>query len=74
MRAGDCSLSIRLVVDYNVAVAHPDTVGESGVSIGRSLASSTRRATRCGDLSDGMNKRNTFGKVRCSFGIALFIP
>jgi len=36
------SLSIRLVVDYEVLyAAHPDTIGESGVSFGRSLASST---------------------------------
>ena len=36
------SLSIRLVVDYaTLYAAHPDTVSESGVSIGRSLASST---------------------------------
>jgi hypothetical protein len=36
------SLSIRLVVDYEVLyAAHPDTIGESGVSFGRSLASAT---------------------------------
>ena len=52
------SLSIRLVVDYvTLFAAHPDTVGEAGVSIGRSLASSTSAGRQGSGISlDGMTR------------------
>ena len=52
------SLSIRLVVDYvTLFAAHPDTVSEAGVSIGRSLASSTSAGRQGSGISlDGMTR------------------
>ena len=52
------SLSIRLVVDYvTLYAAHPDTVGESGVSNGPSLASSTSAGRQGSGISlDGMTR------------------
>ena len=50
------SLSIRLVVDYEVLyAAHPERIGESGVSFGRSLASATTGGRQGAGISlDGM--------------------
>ena len=46
------SLSIRLVVDYaTLFITHPETVGEAGVSIGRSLASSTSAGSQGAGVS-----------------------
>lgn len=53
------SLSIRLVVDYvTLYAAHPDTVSESGVSLGRSLATSTSGGFQSAGISlDGMSRQ-----------------
>jgi len=53
------SLSIRLVVDYEVLYsAHPDTVGEGVPSLGRSLASATTSGRQgAGITLDGMPRR-----------------
>ena len=50
------SLSIRLVVDYEVLYsAHPERIGDSGISIGGSLASSTTGGRQDAGISlDGM--------------------
>ena len=46
------SLSIRLVVDYTTLfAAHPETTSESGVSIGRSLASANSAGLQGGGLA-----------------------
>ena len=52
------SLSIRLVVDYEVLyAAHPERIGESGVSFGRSLASATTGGRQGAGISlDGMSR------------------
>ena len=52
------SLSIRLVVDYEVLyAAHPESIGESGVSFGRSLASVTTGGGQGAGISiDGMGR------------------
>jgi len=60
------SLSIRLVVDYvTLYAAHPDTVGETGVSLGRSLASSTSAGRQGAGISlDGMGRASALTDIR----------
>ncbi len=50
-------------MDYvTLYAAHPDTVGESGVSIGRSLASSTSAGRQGAGISlDQMTRTSAFG-------------
>lgn len=69
------SLSIRLVVDYvTLFAAHPETTGEAGVSIGRSLASANSAGLQGAGLAlDDIRDRlgPTFGGVGTS-GIESF--
>ena len=60
------SLSIRLVVDYvTLYAAHPDTVGEAGISIGRSLASSTSAGLQGAGFSlDGIGRAAALTDIR----------
>ena len=50
-------------MDYvTLYAAHPDTVSEAGVSIGRSLASSTSAGRQGSGISlDGMTRISAFG-------------
>jgi len=62
------SLSIRLVVDYRTLyAAHPDTLGESGISAGRSLASKNSEGLQGAGLT-----LDALGSRRSGFAAGMF--